>query len=207
MDGGGANTVGDDVQMHAGRAGQAALLLVGLAGLLLVGRAMVARPAGEPVVLGTPAPAPALLVHVAGEVVLPGVYRLPPGARWSDAIRAARGPTFRADLDAVNLAQPVRDGERVYVPPRPDPAPPAGEAGAKGRKGPQDSAGGGTPVSLNQATTAQLEALPGIGPVLAARIVEHRRTHGPFHSLEDLLEVPGVGPRLLARLRPHLRVP
>ncbi|MDQ7828691.1 MAG: ComEA family DNA-binding protein [Armatimonadota bacterium] len=196
-----------DAQPRATRAGQAALLLVGAAGLLLVGRAMVARPAGEPVVLGTPAPAPHVLVHVAGEVVLPGVYRLPPGARWSDAIRAARGPTFRADLDAVNLAQPVRDGERVYVPSRPDPAPPAAEAGAARRGGPQDPAGGGTPVSLNQATAAQLEALPGIGPVLAARIIEHRRTRGPFQTLEDLLEVPGVGPRLLARLRPHLRVP
>lgn len=207
MDGGGANTVGDDVQMRAGRAGQAALLLVGLAGLLLVGRAMVARPAGEPVVLGTPAPAPALLVHVAGEVVLPGVYRLPPGARWSDALRAARGPTFRADLDAVNLAQPVRDGERIYVPPRPDPAPPGGAEGEAPRGSAVGAVAGAGPVSLNQATAAQLEALPGIGPVLAARIVEHRRTHGPFHSLEDLLEVPGVGPRLLARLRPHLRVP
>ncbi len=185
---------------------QIALALVAGVALLVVGRSWMRRPAGEVSLLpASPTPA-ALLVHVAGEVVLPGVYRLPPGTRWADALRAARGPTFLADLSAVNLAQPLRDGERVLIPRVPEPVL------AEEAKGADAGARAGTavpprgPLDPNTASAAELEALPGIGPVLAQRIVEHRRAHGRFERLEDLLEVEGIGPRILERLRPLLRL-
>lgn len=174
--------------------------------LLVVGRSWMRPPAGEVSLLpASPTPAE-LLVHVAGEVVLPGVYRLPPGARWSDALRAARGPTFLADLNAVNLAQPLRDGERVLIPRVPEPALPEGAEGAEAAGGAVAAAPPRGPLDPNTASAAELEALPGIGPVLARRIVEHRRAHGRFERLEDLLEVQGIGPRMLERLRPLLRL-
>src|SRR3989304_3782529 len=143
----------------------------------------------------------------AGGVLVPGVYRLPAGARWSDAVRAARGPTFLADLNAVNLAQTLRDGDRVFIPRQPEPVL---SSGAEESESPAGSgrrpALPGTALDVNTATAADLDALPGLGPGLAGRIVEHRRTHGRFERLEDLLEVEGVGPRVLERLRPLLRV-
>ncbi len=174
--------------------------------LLVVGRSWMRRPAGEVSLLPAP-PTPAeLLVHVAGEVVLPGVYRLPPGARWSDALRAARGPTFLADLNAVNLAQPLRDGERVHIPRVPEPSLPEGAEGVEEGGRAVAAAPPRGPLDPNTASAAELEALPGIGPVLARRIVEYRRAHGRFERLEDLLEVQGIGPRMLERLRPLLRL-
>jgi len=192
---------------RAGRREQVALAVVAGVALLVAGRLALRRPSGEiPLLLVSPTPQ-AFLVHVAGEVLVPGVYRLPAGARWSDAVRAARGPTFLADLNAVNLAQTLRDGDRVFIPRQPEPVL---SSGAEENEAPAGS--GRRPalpraaLDVNTATAADLEALPGIGPVLAGRIVEHRRTHGRFEGLEDLLEVEGVGPRLLERLRPLLRV-
>ncbi len=202
-----------------GRREQVGLVLLAGVGLLLVGRLALRPSAAEgPLLLTSPTPAD-LVVHVAGEVVIPGVYRLRPGSRWSDAVAAARGPTFLADLAAVNLAQPLRDGERVFIPRTPDPVLLAGaereggegapaEEARRGRAAPPGRAGetAGAPVDLNAATAADLESLPGIGPVLAARIIAHRDEHGRFERLEDLLEVEGIGPRLLARLRPLVQL-
>ena len=190
-----------------GRREQVALAVVAGLALLVAGRLALRRPSGEvPLLLVSPTPQ-AILVHVAGEVLVPGVYRLPAGARWSDAVRAARGPTFLADLNAVNLAQTLRDGDRVFIPRQPEPvlslgAEENGTPAGSGRRPALPRAA----LDVNTATAADLESLPGIGPVLAGRIVEHRRTHGRFERLEDLLEVEGVGPRLLERLRPLLRV-
>ncbi|MDR7465060.1 MAG: helix-hairpin-helix domain-containing protein [Armatimonadota bacterium] len=185
---------------------QIALALVAGVTLLVVGRLWMRRPAGE-VSLLPPSPTPAaLLVHVVGEVVVPGIYRLPPGARWSDALQAARGPTFLADLKAVNLAQPLRDGERVLIPRVPEPVLPEGAEGVDAGATAGAAAPPPGPLDPNTASAAELEALPGIGPVLARRIVEHRRAHGRFERLEDLLEVEGIGPRMLERLRPLLRL-
>jgi competence protein ComEA len=185
---------------------QVALAVVAGVVLLVVGRSWIRRPPGEVSLLPASSTPAALLVHVVGEVVLPGVYRLPPGARWSDALRAARGPTFLADLSAVNLAQPLRDGERVLIPRVPEPVLPEGaEAEGSGAKAGAAAPPRG-PLDPNTASAAELEALPGIGPVLARRIVEHRRAHGRFERLEDLLEVEGIGPKVLERLRPLVRV-
>jgi competence protein ComEA len=138
-----------------------------------------------------------LLVHVAGEVRRPGVYRMAGDGRVIQALRLAGGPTPEADLAALNLAAPLQDGQRVLVPPR-APAPPpvgAGRAAAPARAG---------PVSLSTATAAELEALDGVGPALAARIVAWRDAHGGFSSIDQLLEVPGIGDGRLEALRPQV---
>ena len=121
------------------------------------------------------APAPRALVHVAGEVRRPGVYRVGAGARAIEAIRRAGGPTRRADLSGLNLAAPLQDGQQVLIPSRAA----RGAGGAGGGAGAAESAG---PISLSSATAQDLEALDGIGPTLAARIVEWRRAHGGFAS-------------------------
>jgi competence protein ComEA len=134
-----------------------------------------------------------LLVHVAGEVRRPGVYRIAGDGRVIQALRLAGGPTRNADLAALNLAAPLQDGQQVLVPPR---APPTGSApGTPARAG---------PVSLSAATAAELEALDGVGPALAARIVAWRDAHGGFSSVDQLLEVPGIGDGRLDALRPQV---
>lgn len=142
------------------------------------------------------APAARAVVHVAGEVRRPGVYRVGQGARALEAIERAGGPTRRADLSALNLAAPVQDGQQVVVPSRTPRAAPGGGAGGT-------SATAGV-ISLSSATEQDLEALDGIGPTLAARIVEWRRAHGGFASVDQLLEVPGIGPARLEAMRAHV---
>jgi competence protein ComEA len=143
------------------------------------------------------APAPRAVVHVAGEVRRPGVYRVAAGARAIEAIRRAGGPTRRADLSALNLAAPVQDGQQVLIPSRP----PRGSAAAG--TGEASEAGSG-PLSLSSATAEDLETLDGIGPTLAARIVEWRTTHGGFSSVDQLLDVPGIGPGRLEAIGAHV---
>lgn len=151
-----------------------------------------------------------LVVHVAGAVAAPGVHRLEPGARVVDAVAAAGGLRPDADDARVNLAAPVADGERVYVPRQgedapPEPVSPSGSSGSAGSSE-ASAAGAGAPVDLNRATAAELEALPGVGPATAAAILEHRTRIGAFTSVEQLIEVRGIGPAKLEQLRPLVRV-
>lgn len=147
------------------------------------------------------------LVHVAGLVRRPGVYRLAAGARVQDAVRRAGGATRHGDANAINLAAPVQDGSQIVVPAR---APRAGAAAGQ----PADAtatAGTGAeapapPVSLNSATAEQLETLDGIGPVTAAKIIAYRQENGGFRSIEDLAQVPGIGPKRLAALRDRVQL-
>jgi competence protein ComEA len=138
------------------------------------------------------APAPKVVVHVAGAVRRPGLYRLTDGSRVADAIARAGGATRRADTAAVNLAAPLADGSQVLVPSRPV----AGQAS-------DIPAAGAVPakVSLASATLEQLDTLPGIGPVTAHRILDHREANGPFRSVDDLDAVPGIGPARVEQLR------
>ncbi|MCI4062181.1 ComEA family DNA-binding protein [Micromonospora sp. R77] len=133
-----------------------------------------------------------LVVAVAGKVRRPGLVRLPAGARVADAIEAAGGALPGVDTALLNPARKVTDGELVVVgataPPAPAGAPPGAPAGAAG-----EGAVPGGPVNLNTATLAQLDALPGVGPVLAQRILAHREQHGPFRSVADLRQVEGIG--------------
>lgn len=139
-----------------------------------------------------------LLVHVAGAVSAPGVVRLTPGARAIDAIEAAGGPLPDSDLDALNLAAPVADGVRLYVPRLDEQAQDAEADGSGGALAALQTAC----VDLNTADASALQTLDGIGPALAERILAFRRSSGPFASLEDLDAVPGIGPALLSRIAP-----
>lgn len=149
-----------------------------------------------------------LAVHVAGAVARPGLYQVPASARVADVVELAGGAAADADLDRVNLAAPVADGARVFMPRvgQGEPPVPLAPDGA-GAGGP--AAGGTDPpngpsaskVDINRADAAALEALPGIGPTLAAAIIEHRTRVGPFRAVEDLLDVSGIGDARLAQLR------
>lgn len=144
-----------------------------------------------------------ILVHVAGAVRKPGVLRLPFGARIADALQKAGGAKTEADVSALNLAQKLKDGQQVLVPLRGAPKPaalPNGRPKARGAKSktpPQ-------PVNVNTAGAQELQTLPGIGPALAARILE-KRAQGRFSSLDDLDEVKGLGPKKLAAIKPFVR--
>jgi competence protein ComEA len=148
-------------------------------------------------------PATDLVVHAAGAVATPGLHWLPAGSRVADLLAAAGGTTPETDLDRVNLAAPVVDGQRVWFPRIGEAAPPPlpGEGGPAPPDGVDGSAGTDGPVDINAATVEQLEALPGIGPSIAAAIVEHRERNGLFRAVDDLLDVAGIGPSRLAQLR------
>ena len=161
--------------------------------------AAIAPPATVAQSAGAAAPSPTgpaqLLVHVAGAVARPGLYALAPGTRVADAVEAAGGAARKADLDLLNLAEPLVDGLKIEVPVRgaeaaTPPAPAEGAAPAR--------------VSLNTADQAALETIPGIGPVTAAAILAYRDEAGPFTSIEQLLEVSGIGPATLESVRPYV---
>ena len=140
-------------------------------------------------------PAVAVDVHVAGWVVSPGVVSIPEGSIVADAVAAAGGMRTGAAAETLNLAAPVADGDQIVVP-----GPGDETSGVPGSPG----AGGGL-LSLNTATADELQELPGVGPVLAARIVSHRDAVGRFETVEDLLEVSGIGEAKLAALRDLVR--
>lgn len=146
------------------------------------------------------------IVYVAGAVAHPGVYRLSGDVRVTDAIDAAGGPAAGADLSVMNLAAKVADGQRVYVPRQGETPPPEiGPTGGGGGSG-AGSADAAGPVNLNTASEAELETLPGVGPSTAQAIVSYRTQHGPFHRVDDLLNVRGIGPSKLDQIRPHATV-
>ena len=192
------------------RVAVAVLALAALVGAGVVWVRATPRPAGPPTGQEAAAPADQTLpraapdtsaaagpsnrvaVHVAGRVRRPGLVRLTAGSRVQDAIAAAGGATSGADLDAVNLARKLTDGEQVRVPGPGDPAPP-----------PDAAAGPATPsapLDLNTATVEQLDTLPGVGEVTAGRIIAYRSAH-PFTSVDELLEVPGIGQRRFDQLK------
>src|SRR5215211_1907979 len=145
---------------------------------------------------GSSGPTDRVAVHVAGHVRHPGLVRLPAGSRVQDAIRAAGGATSGADLDAINLARKLTDGEQIRVPAPGDPAPPPDPAVTPGASGTAPSA----PLDLNTATPEQLDTLPGVGEVTANRIIAYRSAH-PFTTVDELLEVPGIGQRRFDQLK------
>ena len=140
--------------------------------------------------------AAAVVVHVAGAVAEPGVYELPSGSRVLVAIDAAGGPLPKAEPSALNLAAPLVDGERIYVPRVGEIVPVAVDDPSSGA-GVQPSG----PVDVNHATVDQLDELPGIGPATAAAIVDHREQNGPFATVDDLEAVRGIGPAKLEAIR------
>lgn len=151
--------------------------------------------------VAAPAPLPTasvagIVVDVGGRVRHPGLVTLPPGSRVADAIAAAGGALRQRDLLTVNLAARVTDGQLLLI----------GVPGAGGSSGAPSGASGGGPVDLNSATVEQLDALPGVGPVLAQRIVDWRTQHGGFRSVDDLQQVSGIGDSKFADLKPLVTV-
>jgi competence protein ComEA len=146
-----------------------------------------------------------VVVAAAGAVAKPGVYRVAAGARVIDVVQAAGGPTPDADVDRINLAAKVADGDRVYVP-RKGEVGDGAVAGASSSGLGTGSSGAAAVVDLNTANAAQLEALPGVGPATAQAILDYRTQHGRFRSVNELLEVRGIGEAKMAQLRPHVRV-
>lgn len=171
------------------------VLLVALlaTGALLV---IARRPAGLPVQLQEPPTPLPLRVDVAGAVVAPGVYRLPPGSILQDALAAAGGASPRADLSLLNLAHRLQDGEQVLVPETAPTSQPAA-TGAVGSTTP----GAANRININAAGVSELEALPRVGPALAQRIVDYRSAHGPFRAIEDIMQVSGIGPATFAQIK------
>jgi len=174
-------------------AGVLALLVLVVAGKVLL---RPARPVVPPPVrvsaAASHAPAPMLFVNVVGAVRRPGLYRLKDGARVADAVSRAGGPTPKAQIELVNLAARIADGEQIVVPRR-------------GLASPSATASGGAvaagPVHLNSATLEQLDALPGVGPVTAQKILDYRQQHGAFGSVDELDAIAGIGPARLEQLR------
>jgi competence protein ComEA len=182
----------------------ALLLLVGVVVLALVGRRLAAAdtaraPAAQAAALSRASAsrsggdAPRLVVYVVGAVRHAGLVRLPEGARVADALERAGGPNRHADLTLVNLAAPVADGQQIVVPAR---APRAAGSGGEGA-----GVAATAKVSLASATLDELDALPGIGPVTAQKILDWRQTHGPLRSVDDLDAIPGIGPARIEQLR------
>ena len=179
----------------------AALAVLGLAGIAGV---WLGAPSTEPppVVIARDEPveksestdATSITVHVAGAVRSPGLVTLKAGDRIAHAVAGAGGGLPVADLSALNLAAPLADGDQVTVPIK-------GEAVPTGTAADQRDDG---LVDVNHASAAELESLPGVGPVLAQRIFDYRQEHGPFATVEDLLDVPGIGEGKLAALREAL---
>jgi len=162
---------------------------------------------GEPTAPAAGAPSGQLVVHVVGQVLAPGLVRLAPGARVADAVEAAGGATPAADLSRVNLAKAVVDGEQVVLPLPGEPLPAGSAAGAGGGAGASGTGpAAGSPVDLNTADLAALDGLPGIGPVLAQRILDWRTENGRFTSVDELGEVTGIGDKLLTQLRDAVTV-
>lgn len=146
----------------------------------------------------SPSPPAAVVVSVAGRVVRPGLYSLPAGSRVDDAVRAAGGLEPGASYGVLNLARRLADGEQVLVAVEGQPGAGVGTSGGTG-------AGNG-PLDLNAATVEQLDGLPGVGPVLAQRIVDWRAEKGRFASVDQLREVPGIGESKYATLKSKVRV-
>jgi len=174
------------------------LLFLGLALALVVGSWRARGRGGGEGMARPEEPLPVVegvVVHVVGAVARPGIYRLPRGARVGEAVAMAGGFREEADTEALNLARVLRDGEQVRIPER------GGSSSGSG------GSEGGALLDLNSASREELQKIPGIGPVLAERLVRYREEHGPFGSPEDLLQVPGIGPSKLREIKAFLGVP
>lgn len=205
-----------------GITGARALAVVGVIAALVSGVFLWAsRPEPQPVPLDSPPPEPAppstlharpvaaptttppetpLVVHITGDVRKPGIVTLPPGSRVADALDAAGGLRKNGKVGTVNLARRLTDGEQIIVGsdlPEPPVLPPSA---------PGTSPAPGTPLDLNTATLDQLQQLPGVGPVLAQRILDHRSEHGPFRTVDQLQDVTGIGERRFAELKDKIHV-
>jgi competence protein ComEA len=185
------------------------LLFLAIVGLVLTAVILIQarRPAPQPMILSTATPQPTQLaaptpysvrVYVSGAVQHPDVYTLLQDSIVKDALEAAGGPTGEADLERINLALPVTDGQQVHVPRQGEDNPPV--------EPPSRLPAIGSKVNINTADLATLESLPGIGPSLAQRIIDYRQAHGSFERIEDIMEVSGIGEAIFEGLQDLITV-
>jgi len=181
-------------------------LMIGLlaSGLILL---VSSPPRGEAIRLSPPPTTPPIVVHVSGAVSQPGVFELEQGSRVQDAIQAAGGILPDADAQALNLAAPLGDGVLVHVPLKSEEQPSMMSPGisAPSPTGNPGSTPGGL-ININTASQSELESLPGIGPVLAQRIIEYRQSHGAFSSTEAIIDVSGIGPGIFEKIKALITV-
>lgn len=176
-----------------------ALIALAVVGVILF---QMLRPEPQSIILSTPTPVPSpvatptprpLRVYVSGAVQHPDVYALPPDSIVKDALIAAGGATDKADLNRINLALPVSDGQQVYVPHLGEESLPV--------QPPSNQPTSGGKININAASQAELETLPGIGPSIAQRIIDHRRANGAFAQIEDIMNVSGIGQGIFEKIR------
>ena len=180
-------------------------VLIGLvlAGVILIG---ARSPKGESIEL-RPAPSPEpLRVHVAGAVVRPGVYTLDENSRVEDAVNAAGGFLAEADKNALNLAEHLEDGQRLDIPFVAGFTPEAGSGFVVVTEGTPSPLSGQELIDINTASAEELDALPGIGPTIAQRIVDYRNEHGPFATIEDIVNVAGIGDSTFTEIKDLITV-
>jgi competence protein ComEA len=174
-------------------------LVAGIAVVYALYQAFDERSA-PPIVIEDAASTLPVVVEMRGEIEAPGVYELSPGARLQDAIMAAGGLTGKADLTTVNLARRLRDGELIVILPLPIPGStpmvPSAAAGV-----PTKADDSRVKININTATGKELEALPGVGEVIASRIITYREQNGPFRSVDDLIHVQGISDRTIDEFR------
>lgn len=174
--------------------------------LLLFTPAAKTPPEEPPASTLTPTPLP-VIVYISGEVLLPGVYELPPHARVNDVVMAAGGLTENADRNHINLAAYIHDAQHIHIPRLGEPTPSAAvsenNGSVAGTTSPSSPAGA---ININHATKKELQQLEGIGEVLSQRIVDYRATNGPFQSVDDLQQVPHISSALVEKIRPHITV-
>jgi competence protein ComEA len=199
---------------HEGGSGSQGVVLTQPSGAAPASASPAAGSAGTAASAG-PSAAPDLVVDVCGAIARPGVYHLPAGARVCDLLDAAGGATSQAELAAVNLAAKLTDGQQVAVPKRGQAATVVGAGGPGGAGGSSAGTGGAAtagpsaasaPVNLNLATAEQLDALPGVGPSTAQKIIDYRTANGSFRSVEDLKNVSGIGDAKFAALKDMVTV-
>ena len=181
-----------------------AIAAIAISGLLLL--SAQARPSADVIpmtsqsAITTTEMAAKLVIDVQGEVLKPGLYELPLGARVGDAIKAAGGVRKGASSASVNLARFLEDGEQLYV------AAEAEEFSPQGSRGSAGSGGVGGKLNLNRATESELDGLPGVGPVLAKRIIDYRSANGNFTDIDELRKVSGIGPAKFGELQGFVTV-
>lgn len=196
-----------------------AALLAAVAAVVLVGALfrLYDDRSAPPIVIENPPETAEIVVVVEGAVATPGLVRLPSSARWQDAVDAAGGLTADADLAAVNLARRLHDEDRILIPTRGEPTAAPGNTAVRrpsGTQAPRTAAqgdetatsesatGAGGKIDLNSADAAQLDELPGIGPVLAQRMLDERAKRGRFEAVEDLAAIPGISRKMVDAIRP-----
>jgi competence protein ComEA len=179
-----------------------------LVGLFLAGGIWVATraPSGESVELRAAPTAEPLRVHVAGAVVRPGVYELGENSRVEDAVEAAGGFVVEADKNALNLAAKLDDGERLDIPYVAGFIPEETEGFVVITEGTTSPLAGEDLININTATFEELDTLPGIGGTYAQRIIDYRTEHGPFATIDDILNVPGIGSATFAEIKDMITV-